>query len=79
MGTLTKEEIASLIDRAANWPDAAQAELLRLMDGLEQKYLGVYHLTDEEYADLEASLQEIARGEVASEEEVAAVFNRYRG
>jgi hypothetical protein len=78
MGTLTREEIELLMDRAANWPEAAQAELVRLMDDLEQKHLGVYRLTDEERGDLEASLQEIVDGEVAPDEEVAAVFNRYR-
>jgi hypothetical protein len=51
MGALTKEAIELLIDRAANWPDAAQAELIRLMDELEQKHVGAYRLTEVERAD----------------------------
>jgi hypothetical protein len=33
-----------------------------------------YRLSDEERADLEAALEEVDRGEVACEEEVAATF-----
>jgi predicted transcriptional regulator len=38
----------------------------------------VYHLSEEERADIEAALKEIDRGEVASDEDVAAVFEKYR-
>jgi len=37
-----------------------------------------YVLSEEERADIEESLAEMARGEVASKEEVAALFARYR-
>jgi hypothetical protein len=78
MGTLMKEKIELLIDRATNWPEAAQAQLGRLIDELEQKHVTAYQLADEEHADLQASLEEIAAGEVATEEEAATLFNRYR-
>jgi predicted transcriptional regulator len=35
-------------------------------------------LSDEERAEVRAALAEIERGEVASDEEVAAVFTRHR-
>jgi len=53
--------------------DAAEVLL-----AMEAENLGPYRLSDEERADIEAALDEIARGEVASNEEVAAVFNRDR-
>jgi predicted transcriptional regulator len=37
---------------------------------------GVYHLTDEEHAELRAGLAEIERGEIATEAEVRAVYKR---
>jgi hypothetical protein len=37
-----------------------------------------YQLSDDEHADIAAALEELARGEVASDKDVAAVFNRYR-
>jgi len=45
---------------------------------MEGQDTGVYRLSDEERAEIRAALAEIERGEVASDEEVAAVFNRNR-
>ena len=39
---------------------------------------GVYQLSEEELADIEEGLKEIERGEVATDEEVAVLFNRAR-
>jgi hypothetical protein len=38
----------------------------------------LYCLSDDERADIEAALEEVERDEVASDAEVAAVFNRNR-
>jgi predicted transcriptional regulator len=38
----------------------------------------VYQLSEEELADIEEGLKEIERGEVATDEDVAAMFNRAR-
>lgn len=38
----------------------------------------VYELSGEEEAEVDAALAEAARGEMASDEEVAAVFSKYR-
>ena len=38
----------------------------------------VYHLTDEERRLVDEGLAELDRGEVASEAEVRAVFDKYR-
>ncbi|EUB95756.1 hypothetical protein PMI07_002244 [Rhizobium sp. CF080] len=39
---------------------------------------GVYQLTPEEEADLEEADREIERGEIATEEEVRAMWAKYR-
>jgi predicted transcriptional regulator len=44
---------------------------------MEEQDTAPYVLSDEERREIEAALDEIARGEVASDEEVAAVFARY--
>jgi hypothetical protein len=38
----------------------------------------IYQLSEEELADIEAALEEVDRDEVASDDEVAAVFDKYR-
>lgn len=49
------------------------AEILEHLDSLEAE---PYELSPEERADLEEALEEVKRGEIASDAEVAAVFAR---
>jgi hypothetical protein len=67
-----------LLERAAGWPDEAQAELVQFIIDIETKYRGVYHLSDDERAAVERGLEEARRGDFATDEEVAKVFDRYR-
>jgi len=52
---------------------------MRVLLEMEAEVGGVYQLSPEELADIEEGLAEIRRGEFATDEEVAALFNRYRG
>jgi hypothetical protein len=45
---------------------------------MEAQDSDLYRLSEEERADIDQALEELARGEVATDEEVAAVFNRFR-
>lgn len=73
--TRTLEEV---LRRVETWPRERQERAARLLLALEAAETSVYQLTDEEAADIDEALQEMERGEVASEEEVRAVFNRFR-
>ena len=63
-----------LIDRVAALPKEAQEEIVRSVVEIEQRHSGVYRLNDEERADILEALAEVKRGEVASDDEAAAVF-----
>jgi hypothetical protein len=65
-----------LIERVAKLPQAAQDEIVRSVLAIESRHTGVYHLDDSERADILAALAEVDRGEVASEAEAQAVFER---
>jgi hypothetical protein len=75
---MTREEIRAVFERAQAWPDDRLEEAAHCLLSLERLGTGVYVLSDEEEADIAKAMAEIERGEVASDEEVAAVFNRYR-
>jgi predicted transcriptional regulator len=68
----------ALMERAASWPEEAQAELVRFMIDMEAKHFGIFRLDDEDRARIARSLAAADRGEFASDEEVAALFRRYR-
>ncbi len=75
---MTREQINSILDRVRAWPQARQEDAALMLLSMETQDAAPYRLSDEEAADIEAALEEVARGEVASDEEVAKVFNRYR-
>jgi predicted transcriptional regulator len=76
---MVDKPLTLLMERAAGWPENMQAELVEAMIEIEKKHGGVYRLSEEERAAIEESLEEVRRGEFATDEEVAALFKRYRG
>ena len=76
---MTKTEIDAVLERVRTWPAEKQEDAVRVLLEMEAEGNGFYELSEEELADIEEGLKEIERGEVATEEEVAALFNRARG
>jgi predicted transcriptional regulator len=70
--------IETLLERITDWPKEAQAEVVKAIVDIETKYFGVYKLSAEERAAILAAKAQAERGEFAGDEEVAALFNRYR-
>jgi hypothetical protein len=70
--------VETLIERVADWPQEAQAEVVKSIVDIETKHFGVYKLSPEERTAIEEALEEMRQGKFATDEEVAAVFNRYR-
>ncbi|MGZ8324362.1 MAG: hypothetical protein ACXWU8_03090 [Rhodoplanes sp.] len=60
------------------WPRPRQEDAARILLAMEAQDASVYRLSDEERADIDASLEELARGEIALDEEVRSTFDRYR-
>lgn len=75
---MTREQIDSILERVRTWPEARQEDAALLLLAMEGQDMNLYRLSEEERADIDEALEEMARGEVASDEEVAAVFNRFR-
>ncbi len=75
---MTKQGLDILLERVATWPLEAQEELLRSLAEIEKRHLGIYRLNDQERAAVRRGLQGMREGKLASDEEVAAVFARYR-
>lgn len=75
---MTKEQITTLLERAGEWPEEAQAELVQAMLEIEAKYGGVYQLDEDERASLERSGEDVRLGRFASDDEVVKLFSRIR-
>lgn len=75
---MTRDDIELLLEQVATWPEAAQDEFLTSLNQIEAKYVGVYQLSDEERAAVRKGLAEMRAGQLASEDEVVALFDRFR-
>ena len=76
---MTAKALKEVMQRVETWPEEAQEQLAELALEIDAELAGgVYHATQEELRAIDEALKEIDRGEVASEEEVAAVFAKFR-
>lgn len=75
---MTRDQIDAVLDRVHSWPKERREDAARLLLAMEAEGTEPYALSSEERADLEAALEEVARGEIASETEVQAAFSRHR-
>ena len=67
-----------VLSRVAYWPEDDQEELAQIALEIEARRHGVYHATPEELQAIDEALAAVARGEIASDEEVEAVFAKHR-
>jgi predicted transcriptional regulator len=66
------------MERAASWPEDAQADLVRFMIDTEAKHFGVYRLSDEQRAAIRKGVSDVKAGRFATDEEMADLFRRFR-
>ncbi len=74
---MTINQLQELIERAAELPEAAQAEIAQSIVEIEAKYSRVYHFDDEDRAAIAQSDEDIRLSRFASEKEVEEVFGRF--
>jgi hypothetical protein len=75
---MTRQGLEILLERVSTWPEEAQEEFVRSVANIENKHLGPYRLSNTERNAVRRGLAEMREGKLASDEAVAAVFNRYR-
>jgi predicted transcriptional regulator len=72
------KRLETLLERVSALPEDAQEELLDHVAMIEARQSGVYQLSDDERAAVLRGLEEMRQGKFATDEEVEAVFSRYR-
>ena len=73
------KDLKAVLERAATWPEWAQDDLAQLALEIDQEVsAGTYRATREELAKIDEALAAVRRGEVASADEVEAVFAKHR-
>ena len=72
------KELASILERVENWPEAAQRQLAEIALEIEQDLGGEYKATPEELAAIDEGIAAADRGEFATDEQVEAVLAKFR-
>jgi hypothetical protein len=75
---MTRQGLEILLERVLTWPEEARAEFVRSVAEIEARHLGLYRLSDEERNAVHRGLADMREGRLASDNAVAAVFNRRR-
>lgn len=75
---MTKEQIEQILERVRTWPAERQEDAAAILLEMEQQDSSFYELFEEELAEIEVALEEADRGEFATDEEMKALFDRYR-
>jgi hypothetical protein len=65
--------VKNILERIAAWPEEDQEELAALALEIEARRTGVYELTDDERASIDAA----RRSGLASDDAIAAFWKRY--
>ena len=65
--------VKDILERVAEWPEEDQEELAALALEIEARRTGVYELSDDEKASIDAA----RRSALASDDVVAAFWKRY--
>jgi len=67
------------LDRVRDWPEAAQNELVSVVNQIESELRSdEYVATSEELRIIDGAMASIDAGEVATDQEVAAAFAKFR-
>ncbi|MCX7320614.1 MAG: hypothetical protein NT113_14375 [Hyphomicrobiales bacterium] len=76
---MTASDLKFLLERAENWPETAQAELVAVAKEIEQE-LGAqtYEASDDELQTIDEAVASLDAGEFATKAEVEAVFAKFR-
>lgn len=75
---MTNDQIDAVLDRVHSWPKKRQEDAVRVLLAMEAEGTAEYALSVEEEDDLRTALEEVARGELASDAEVEAFFAHHR-
>lgn len=70
--------LKDVLARAESWPEWAQQDLAEVALEIDREInAGTYHATREELRKIDEALAAVRRGEVATDEEVEAVFAKH--
>ena len=70
--------LKDILQRAENWPEQDQEELMRAALFIEKRQSPEFELSSDDWKIIEARLEAARLGAIATDEEVESVLGKYR-
>ena len=74
---MTKEQIKAVLERVLTWPPDRQKDAADMLLFLEAQEGELYHPSDDEWAAIQEGVEQVRRGDIASAEEIEALWKRH--
>jgi len=75
---MVAKALKDILTRVESWPERAQEEAAASLQAIEEELREPYQLTDADKEAIDRGLEAARKGEFATDQEVAAVFAKYR-
>jgi hypothetical protein len=75
---MTKDQVKAVLDRVLTWPPEAQEEAIASLAMIEEQFPSLQILSSEDRDALSRSAEDVRQGRYATDDQVKAVFDRYR-
>ncbi|MCK6452421.1 MAG: hypothetical protein L6R19_16465 [Alphaproteobacteria bacterium] len=72
------KDLQEILKRIEAWPEAAQEQAVASLQALEYELIAPYELTEEDKQAVDRGLEDARTGNFATDEEVGAVFAKFR-
>lgn len=72
-------KLREILEQADTWPMQDQEELAEFAREIEARRTGVYTASDQEIEAIDEALGQVARGQIASKDEIEFAFAKFRG
>ena len=76
---MNKEKLKNVLERAEAWPERDQEELVECAREIEDHRTEFHHASEEDLRKINEAREAVRQGEIATDEEVQAVFAKHRG
>lgn len=75
---MTTTALKAVLDRAENWPEVEQKKLIAAARLIEDQMAAGFELGDDDWTIIAARAEAARNGDITTDEETAAFFEKYR-
>ncbi len=76
--SMVAKVLKDILTRVESWPERAQEEAAASLQAIEEELREPYELTEADKKAIDRGLEAVGKGEIATDQEVEAVFAKYR-